>query len=72
MTYIETIESLKKKIEWWFEQNDSAMYQDDYELILVSIFGRDGNLKLMDRVKTPKENMEFWRRFKNDPPPPIY
>jgi len=56
---------LEKKILWWFEQNDTAMYQDDFELILVSEFGRDGNLKLMDRVKTPEENMKYWRKFKH-------
>lgn len=67
MVYIETIESLKKKIEWWFEQNSDAMYRDDYELILVSVFGKDGNLKLMERIRTPSENMEFWRKFRDTP-----
>ena len=63
----ETLDSLIKKVEWWFEQNDSAMYQDDWEIILISDFGKDGNLKLKDKVNTPAEMLEYWRRFKDDP-----
>ena len=63
----ETAKSLEKKIRWWFEQNDTAMYEDDFDLILISEFGKDGNLKIRDKVNTPQENLEYWRRFKNDP-----
>lgn len=56
---------LQKKIFFWYEQIDAALYQDDFELILVSEFGEDGNLKLIDKVNTPEENMKFWRKFKD-------